>query len=183
MSVFAVTALIGFFPQSWYQASYMALPAHRFYVFYSLVALIWLGLAAPRIEKRLPSRSGAVAIVLSLAQLAFSGFFALRMIEPRPRLQTILEASRWVAARAAPEEGVALVLSRLDSGVTLARGVLAPRRIVVLESSEETALEEARRSEARYLITDVDLVATEGLSQAARFDLDPETVRVFRIAQ
>jgi hypothetical protein len=181
ITLLALIALIGLFPQSWYQASYMALPAHRYYIFYSLVALTWLGLTAILIEKRFPPGLSVGAIFVALAQLSFSGFFALRMIEARPHLQSALEASRWVVERSSPEEGVALALTRLDSRVTVARGVLAPRRIDVLEWRDESTLIEARRSGARYLITDVDLAATEGFSETARFDLKPETARVLAI--
>ena len=183
VSLLALTLLIGVFPQSWYQASYLALPAHRYYIFYSLVALVWLGLAGPLLEKWLPPKSRFGVGVLALAQIGFSAFFALRMNEPRPRLQTVLEASRWVEDRSSREDAVALILSRLENGAAIARAVLAPRPVLVLEWKGEATLVEARRLGARYLITDSGFLEREGISPTARFELEPETAVVFRIEE
>ena len=179
----ALLVLIGVFPQSWYQASYQALPAHRYFIFYSLVAQVWLGLAGPRLEKWLPPKSQFGVGVLALAQIGFSAFFALRMNEPRPRLQTVLEASRWVEERSSREDAVALILSRPQGGLAVARAVLAPRPVLVLEWNEEATLADARKSGARYLITDGDFLDTQRFSPEARFELEPDAASVFRIQE
>ena len=67
--------LVGVFQQQWYRSSFVAVPAHRYYIFYSLVALTWVGLLGSRMSPEVQSafRSRRRCLVVAVVVLAPGG--------------------------------------------------------------------------------------------------------------
>ena len=168
-ALFTLLVLIGGFHQDWYKSSYAAVPAHRYYTFYPLPAIVWLAAMAMegshRFGRERFERWSMAAALLALIQLAGASVFVMRMQEPRPRAQAALEAGRWLNAHTTHQQKIGFWFRDADKGFTITREVIAPRELVDLSLSPDvaSAISEARSQGALYLVTD----RSESLSGSA----------------
>jgi hypothetical protein len=139
---------IGAFHQVWYRSASLGLPPHRYYLFYSLVALVWSG--ALRSLRRLGRAALAAGAALALAQLLFNASFVRRMLSPSPDVLAVLGATKWVEFRSGLDETVVVSLALRDRAAQ-ARHILSPRPVVLLPPEADLGEDGAR---ARFLLTD-----------------------------
>jgi hypothetical protein len=142
---------IGTFHQTWYRSASLGLPPHRYYLFYSLVALSWSG--ALRLPRRFPSRSRVLAVAaiaaVSIAQLVFHAYFVRRMLTPLPNVRPVLEAAHWIESRTELDDTVVIALGAADRAAEV-RYLLSPRPAVIWNPDEAPAIPEG----ATFLLTD-----------------------------
>jgi hypothetical protein len=185
-TLFVMLIAIGVFPQDWYKSSFSALAPHRYYIFYSIVAVCWLAAAGPKLERfcrRWPVTSrqwGMFLVVLAFGQLGFDTFFALRNNEVRPSVQTVLNASRWVVEKTGKQEKVTLVLQDREMTVPTARAVLAPRKVLdVVVETPAGAFERAAAQEVGGIVTDFLVPPCCSYREVARFEIGEDQAFVF----
>jgi hypothetical protein len=143
---------IGAFAQLWYRSVSVALPPHRYYLFYSLVALLWSGALRPARNASLAARKVVLAFLAALAagQLVFDAFFVRRMLTPDALVAPVLEATTWIESRASLDDTVIVALST-RSGAAQVRHLLSPRPVSVVDSHEAFP---ADTGETKFLLTD-----------------------------
>jgi hypothetical protein len=161
---------VGVFHQIWYRSASLGLPPHRYYLFYSLAALLWSGGVRPL--RRRGQVLLASAVALTLAQVAFNAYFVRRMLSPSPGALAILEATKWVESRAGLHETVVVSLALADDAFQ-ARNLLSPRPVLLRPGGEWSGA-------AKFGITDRSTLSPD---LAVAFQVGVPPVRVVEPAR